>query len=111
MLWLSLKKNLTVKITVQLHYKATCLFLDVLLPAGFYYVHCQQWTFCLENPPPSVKGLAESNEESNSDIRLKWEHIISFSSCSEYLKAFFTYSIFETQGTNREWTFQQKVIV
>lgn len=55
--------------------------LDVLLPTGFHCVHCQQWTLCLENPPPAVKGLAELNEESNSDIRLKWEHTISFSSC------------------------------
>lgn len=65
----------------------------------------------MENLPPAVKGLAGPNEENNSNIRLKWEHTISFSSCQEYLKAFSTHSLFETQGTNREWTFQQKVIV
>lgn len=65
---------------MQVHYKATCLSVDVHLSIGFYYAHCQQWTFYLENPPPAVKGLAEPNEENNSD-RLKREHTISFSSC------------------------------
>lgn len=66
---------------MQVHCKATCLSVDVLLPIGIYYAHCQQWTLCLENPPPAVKGLAEPNEENNSDIRLKWERTVSFSSC------------------------------
>lgn len=75
------KKIQTVRVTVQVHYKATCLSVDVLLSVAFYYAHCQQWTFCSENPPPAVKCLAEPNEENNSDIRLKRERTISFSSC------------------------------